>query len=149
MANAPLVLDIELDAPDLMPTKAHEEDAGLDLVADADVALSPLERVKVPAGLKIDIPKGHVGYVMSRSGLSYTKGICVLNSPGVIDSGYTGKIFISMINMSPVPYQILRGDRIAQLIVQKIENVQLRRVFKISSENSSRGANGYGSSGAN
>lgn len=144
-----LILEIETDAPDLVPVKNLENDAGYDLISDVDVALSPLERVKISTGVKIDIPSGYVGYVMSRSGLSYSKGIVVLNSPGVLDPGYTGTVYVSMINLSPVPYQILRGDRIAQLIVQKTENVKFSRVSTLRKKDGSRGERGYGSSGLN
>lgn len=130
----------------LAPMKAHPTDAGYDLVATTDKTLAPGQRALIPTGLHINLPAGTVGYVCSRSGLAAKHGITVLNAPGVIDSGYTGEIFINLINLGSEPYTVQRGDRIAQLIIHQTVDVDWQRVTEF--EETQRGNNGHGSTGA-
>lgn len=112
--------------PDLpLPAKAHPDDAGLDLYARVD-ALLPRNggRVLVPTGVAVAIPRGHMGMVVPRSGLALKHGVSLVNTPGIIDSAYRGELQVIMINHdASIDYQVHRGDRIAQLIVQAIGGV--------------------------
>jgi dUTP pyrophosphatase len=134
-------------APDLpLPGYAHPGDAGADLVAARDVELAPGARALVPTGVAIALPPGYVGLVHPRSGLAVRLGVTVLNAPGTVDAGYRGEILVNLINHDPVDtVKISRGDRIAQLVVQRVE----RAVFQVVEElhDSSRGAAGHGSTG--
>lgn len=116
---------VRLDPELPLPTTSHGGDAGVDLHARIDALLEPAGgRVLVPTGLAVAIPEGYVGYVMPRSGLALRRGITLVNSPGVIDSGYRGELQVVMINTDPTAeYRVTRGDRIAQLVVQRIERV--------------------------
>ena len=128
------------------PMKAHPTDAGYDLVATADKTLAPGCWSLIPTGLHIGLPPNTVGYVCPRSGLAAKHGIAVLNAPGVIDPGYTGEIFVNLINLGSEPYTVQRGDRIAQLIVHQVVEVDWRPVAEF--EETQRGHNGHGSTGA-
>ncbi len=131
----------------LAPTYAHPGDAGADLHAAEDVLLAPLQRVLVPTGVAIALPAGYVGLVHPRSGLAVRSGVTVLNAPGTIDAGYRGEIRVPLINLDPeTPVQIHRGDRIAQLVVQRY--VQARFIRARMLPGSDRGERGFGSSGA-
>lgn len=133
--------------PDLpVPAYAHPGDAGADLVAAADVELAPGERRLVPTGIAIALPDGYVGLVHPRSGLAHRLGVTVLNAPGTVDAGYRGEIFVNLVNHDPAAtVKISRGDRIAQLLVQRVE----RAVFRVVDElpDTVRGAGGHGSTG--
>jgi dUTP pyrophosphatase len=133
--------------PDLpVPAYAHPGDAGADLVAAADVELAPGERKLVPTGIAIALPDGYVGLVHPRSGLAHRLGVTVLNAPGTVDAGYRGEIFVNLVNHDPAAtVKISRGDRIAQLLVQRVE----RAVFRVVDElpDTVRGAGGHGSTG--
>lgn len=126
--------------------KAHPTDAGYDLTATATQILSPGQRALIPTGLHIGLPAGTVGYVCPRSGLAAKHRITVTNAPGVIDPGYTGEIFVNLINLGHLPYTIQRGDRIAQLIIHKTVDVDWQHVTEL--ESTERGNNGHGSTGA-
>ena len=128
------------------PMKAHPTDAGYDLVSKADQILKPGQRAPIPTGLRINLPPNTVGYVCPRSGLAANYGITVLNAPGVIDPGYTGEVLVNLINLSPYPYGIYHGDRIAQLIIHKTVDVDWQQVTEF--EETQRGAHGHGSTGA-
>ena len=135
--------------PDLaLPAYAHEGDAGLDLVAAESVTLAPGGgRALVPTGIAIGLPEGTAGLVMPRSGMAARHGISIVNSPGLVDSGYTGELKVNLINTDPVEaYEVERGARIAQLVVQRVERMDLVEVDELSE--SDRGAAGFGSSGA-
>ena len=113
--------------PDLpLPATAHFGDAGVDLFARQDVVIAPAGgRVLVPTGIAIAIPDGYVGLVLPRSGLAHKHGVTLVNTPGVIDSGYRGELQVVMINTDPtISYSVKRGDRIAQLLIQRTESVQ-------------------------
>ena len=133
--------------PDLpLPAYAHPGDAGADLVAAEDVVLGPGERRLVPTGIAIALPDGYVGLVHPRSGLAHRLGVTVLNAPGTVDAGYRGEIKVNLVNHDPVAtVKISRGDRIAQLLVQRVERAAFRPVDELPE--TIRGAGGHGSTG--
>ena len=117
---------VQLD-PDLpLPSYAHDGDAGLDLYAREDVVLAAGGgRALVATGISIAIPRGHGGFVLPRSGLAAKHGISVVNAPGLIDSAYRGEIKVILVNTDPTAdYDITRGDRIAQLVIQRVDEVE-------------------------
>ena len=137
---------VQLD-PDLpLPAYAHEGDAGLDLYAREDALLAPGGgRALVPTGISIAVPMGHGGFVLPRSGLALRHGISVVNGPGLIDAAYRGEVKVVLVNTDPTdPYQVTRGDRIAQLVVQAVETVSWQVVDTL--EGIDRGG-GFGHSG--
>jgi len=142
-----LVVPIRRLDPDLpLPAKAHPDDAGLDLYARVD-ALLPANggRVLVPTGVAVAIPRGHMGMVVPRSGLALKHGVSLVNTPGIIDSAYRGELQVIMINHdASIDYQVHRGDRIAQLIVQAIGDVAWSPVEVL--DDNDRGG-GFGHSG--
>ncbi|HWB65885.1 MAG TPA: dUTP diphosphatase [Mycobacteriales bacterium] len=140
------VLIRQLDPGLPLPSYAHLGDAGADLVTGVDVDLAPGERVVVPTGIAIALPDGYAGFVHPRSGLAARCGISIVNAPGTIDAGYRGEIKIILINLDPVqPLQLRRGDRIAQLVVQRVERVRFVPVDELP--DSARGEGGHGSTG--
>lgn len=134
-----------------MPTRAHDGDAGVDLYSACDVELAPGERSLVPTGVAVAIPHGMVGLIHPRSGLAARVGLSIVNSPGTIDAGYRGEIRVSLINLDArTPITISRGDRIAQLLVQRVELPELVEVTSFDEAglaDTSRGDGGHGSSG--
>lgn len=133
--------------PDLpLPAYAHVGDAGLDLLAREGTVLEPAGgRALVPTGIAIAIPSGHAGFVLPRSGLALKHGVTVVNAPGLIDSAYRGEIKVVLLNTDPrEPYEIHRGDRIAQLVVQQFASVRWDVVEQLDGED--RGG-GFGHSG--
>lgn len=129
-----------------LPGYAHAGDAGLDLYAREDVTLAPGERAVVPTGVAIALPAGCVGLVHPRSGLAARLGLSLVNTPGTIDHGYRGEIKVIAINLDPSsPLQLARGERIAQLVVQRVETVDVVEVDSL--DETSRGVGGFGSSG--
>ena len=134
--------------PDLpLPAYARAGDAGVDLVAREDVTLAPAGgRALVATGIAIALPDGYAGLVQPRSGLAFKHGVTVLNTPGLIDSGYRGELKVCLINHDPTePFVVTRGERIAQLVVQAVENVNFVEVDSL--DESERGEKGFGSSG--
>jgi dUTP pyrophosphatase len=133
--------------PDLpMPAYAHPGDAGADLVAAEDVELAPGERRLVPTGIAVALPDGYVGLVHPRSGLAHRLGVTVLNAPGTVDAGYRGEILVNLVNHDPAAtVRISRGDRIAQLLVQRVERAAFHAVDELPE--TVRGAAGHGSTG--
>jgi dUTP pyrophosphatase len=142
---------VRLDPELPLPSRAHEGDAGVDLFSAEDVQLAPGHRALVRTGVAVAIPFGMVGLVHPRSGLAARVGLSIVNSPGTIDAGYRGEIKISLINLDPVtPIDVHRGDRIAQLLVQRVELVELVEVASFDEAGlaeTSRGDGGHGSSG--
>ena len=135
-----------LDPTVELPSYAYSGDAGLDLRANEDVTLRPLERRLVSTGLAIAIPKGYAGFVQPRSGLALREGLSMANTPGLIDANYRGELKVCAINLdSNKEIHIERGERIAQLVIQKIPVVRLVEVDEL--EETDRGAGGFGSSG--
>jgi dUTP pyrophosphatase len=147
VADGDLRIDIVQLDPDLpLPSYARAGDAGLDLRARTD-ALVPARggRALVPTGIAVAIPDGWVGLVVPRSGLALRHGVALANTPGVIDSGYRGELQAVVINLDPADdYQVRRGDRIAQLLVQRVEHVSWNVVAELRGED--RGG-GFGHSG--
>jgi len=140
------VLVTRLD-PDLpLPGYAQPGDAGADLVAAEDVELAPGERALVRTGIAIALPAGYAAFVHPRSGLAAKHGITLVNAPGTIDAGYRGEIKVIMLNTDPArPVSLRRGDRIAQLVVQRVEHATFREVADLPG--SARGDGGFGSTG--
>lgn len=136
-----LRLDRELSPP----RQAHQGDAGFDLMAAADVQLAPGERVAVPTGLAVAIPDGFAGLVLPRSGHAARFGISLVNAPGLIDSGYRGEIRVLMINHGSDVVTFQRGDRVAQLMIVPLPEVDLVEVDDL--DETARGTGGFGSSG--
>lgn len=133
--------------PDLpLPTYARPRDAGLDLLAAEDVELKPGERVAVPTGIAVAIPEGFAGFVHPRSGRSLKEGLTVANAPGTIDAGYRGELKVILVNLDPTqPIYIDRGEKIAQLVIQRVESAHLIEVRELP--DSERGEGGFGSTG--
>ena len=133
--------------PDLpLPQYAHAGDAGVDLYAREDTVLAPQGgRALMPTGIAIEIPLGYAGFVLPRSGLALHNGISVVNAPGLIDSHYRGELKVVLLNTDATrPYHVHRGDRIAQLVIQKVEDVTWVEVEELDANN--RGG-GFGHSG--
>jgi len=137
---------VRLD-PDLpLPSYAHPGDAGADLFAREDVTLQPGERRLVPTGIALALPEGYVALVHPRSGLAHRNGLSLVNAPGTIDAGYRGEVQVCLVNLDPAtPIELRRGDRIAQLVIQRFETAAFVEVDTLP--DSSRGAGGYGSTG--
>ena len=138
---------IQLD-PDLpLPKPAQDGDAGVDLYASESVTLEPAGgRALVPTGLAVAIPNGYAGFVQPRSGLALRHGVTCLNSPGLIDSGYRGELKVVLVNTdSEREFEIKRGERIAQLVIQQVETVVFEKVEQLP--DSQRGESGFGSTG--
>ncbi|OUZ08354.1 deoxyuridine 5'-triphosphate nucleotidohydrolase [Aeromicrobium sp. PE09-221] len=133
--------------PDLpVPSYAHDLDAGADLVARVDAVIAPGERVLVPTGVALALPAGYAGFVHPRSGLALRHGLSIVNAPGTIDAGYRGEIAVLLVNGDPRDtVHISRGDRIAQLVIQRVEQVRFTETSALPL--SDRGEGGYGSSG--
>ena len=130
-----------------LPTRAHDGDAGLDLYALERVVLAPGERASVPTGIAVEIPPGQAGLVLPRSGLAARHGISVVNAPGLIDAGYRGEVRVLLLNTDRAqPFELAAGDRIAQLVLVRVELPELIEVESLS--DSARGAGGFGSSGS-
>jgi dUTP pyrophosphatase len=129
------------------PAYATEQSAGVDLKAllTEPVVLQPLERTLVPTGLYIALPKGYEAQVRPRSGLAAKHGITVLNSPGTIDADYRGEIRVILVNLSQQPFEIVPGERIAQMVIARHEQVQWEEVDQL--DDTQRGTGGFGSTG--
>jgi dUTP diphosphatase len=134
-------------APDVpLPAYAHPGDAGADLVTTVDVHLEPGERVLVPTGVAIALPEGFVALVHPRSGLAARFGVSIVNAPGTVDAGYRGEIKVLLVNLDPrEAVRLGRGDRVAQLVVQRVEQARFVEVDRLPG--SVRGDGGYGSTG--
>jgi dUTP pyrophosphatase len=130
-----------------LPGRRHAGDAGYDLTARTDVRLEPAGgRALVPTGIAIAIPEGFAGFVQPRSGLALRHGVTCLNTPGLIDAGYRDEISVLLVNLDPrEPFAVGRGDRIAQLVIQRVEYVEWREVDSL--DDSARGTGGWGSTG--
>ena len=129
-----------------LPSYAHPGDAGADLTTTVDVVLAPGERAMVPTGISIALPEGMVALVHPRSGLAARCGLSIVNAPGTVDAGYRGEIKVLLVNLDPAePIRLQRGDRIAQLVVQRFERAAFVEVDRLPE--SARGDGGYGSTG--
>ena len=135
-----------LDQAARLPARAHDDDAGYDLHALEAARLEPGARAKVRTGIAIELSCGHAALVLPRSGLAARHGLSIVNAPGTVDAGYRGEISVLLVNTDRhTPVQLSRGDRIAQLVVQRVERGRFREVDRLPE--SSRGAGGYGSTG--
>ena len=132
-------------AEDLAPSKAHADDAAYDLRAREEALLPPGSVRLLPTGLFLELPTGHEAQGRPRSGLALKRCVTVLNSPGTIDAGYRGEVGIILFNAGAEAFRVERGDRIAQMVIQKLPEVELLRVEELAS--SERGAGGFGSTG--
>lgn len=143
----PVEVEVRRLDPELpLPSRAHPDDAGIDLYAAESVSLKPAERGLIPTGIAVAIPTGYAGFVQPRSGLAFKQGLGLINSPGLIDSGYRGEIKVVAINLDPENViHIERGDRVAQLVVLPVPSVELLEVDALSE--TPRGSGGFGSSG--
>ena len=148
MTQSTIKLPIKrLDPSVELPTYAYEGDAGLDLRSNEDVTLAPFERRLVGTGLAIAIPEGYAGFVQPRSGLALREGLSMANTPGLIDAHYRGELKVCAINLDPErEIHITKGERIAQLVIQKVPRVSLMEVDSL--DETDRGVGGFGSSGA-
>ncbi|HEY1974458.1 MAG TPA: dUTP diphosphatase [Pseudonocardia sp.] len=137
---------VRLDPSVPVPSYAHPGDAGADLVTMSDVSLDPGERTTVGTGIAIALPEGYAAFVHPRSGLAARMGLSVVNTPGTVDAGYRGEIRVCLINHDVrEPLRLRRGDRIAQLVLQRVERAVFEEVAELPE--SVRGAGGYGSTG--
>jgi dUTP pyrophosphatase len=129
-----------------LPSYAHPGDAGADLHSAVDLTLRPGERALVPTGIALALPDGYVALVHPRSGLAAKHGISIVNSPGTIDAGYRGEVKVCLVNTDPrEPFDVHRGDRVAQLVIQRFETASFVEAEDLPE--SARGDGGYGSTG--
>ena len=140
---------VQLDAELPLPTYTHPGDAGLDLRSRIDAVVAPAGgRVLVPTGVAVAIPAGHAGFVLPRSGLALHHGVGLANSPGLIDSAYRGELQVVLLNTDPAePFTVRRGDRIAQLVVQRVEEVTWRVVADVADLDGHDRGGGFGHTG--
>lgn len=137
---------LRLDPRAKLPTRAHPGDAGLDLYALEPATVGPGERASVATGIAIQVPPGQAGLVLPRSGLAARNGIALVNGPGLIDAGYRGELRVLLLNTDrSAAFEVSAGDRIAQLVLVKIEEPEALEVHEL--DDSERGVGGFGSSG--
>jgi dUTP pyrophosphatase len=136
-----------LDPEVPLPVAQHAGDAGLDLCANADIEVLPGDRAMIPTGLSVAIPEGHAGLVLPRSGLASKRGLTLANAPGLIDAGYRGEVMVSAVNLDRTEaVKIIRGDRVAQLVVVALPAVEPTWVSDLPATR--RGEGGFGSTGS-
>ncbi len=149
MPTSLAVVRLDRDLP--LPSRAHDGDAGVDLYSAQDLDLQPGQRALVATGIAVAIPHGMVGLIHPRSGLAARVGLSIVNSPGTVDAGYRGEIKVALINLDPTTSIVIRrGDRIAQLLVQRVELPELVEVASFDEAGlagTTRGDGGHGSSG--
>ncbi|MBS2964038.1 dUTP diphosphatase [Actinocrinis puniceicyclus] len=140
------VLVTRLDEGLPLPSYAHPGDAGADLRTTVDAVVEPGERVVLPTGLALALPEGYAAFVHPRSGLAARYGVALVNSPGTVDAGYRGEVKVIVVNLDKnAPVVFHRGDRIAQLVVQRVERARFREVVRLPQ--AARGTGGFGSTG--
>jgi len=145
-SSDPVLVPVVLDDAAVLPAYVHPGDAGADLSCAQDVVLGPGERTTVATGVRIALPDGYAAFVHPRSGLAARHGVTVLNAPGTVDGGYRGEIRVTLLNTDrTTPVTFHRGDRIAQLVVQRVDHADFVRVDELPE--SVRGAGGFGSTG--
>ncbi|MFA6433854.1 MAG: dUTP diphosphatase [Elusimicrobiales bacterium] len=136
----------KLDGGVKTPGYAHDGDAGVDLYSTIDHTLNPGERVLIPTGLKMAIPRGYEGQVRPKSGLALKHGLTVLNTPGTVDAPYRGEVGVILINLDPKnPYEIKKGEKVAQMVFNRIEYAVFTETAELTA--TTRGEGGYGSTG--
>ena len=136
---------MEEGCEDLMPARAHDDDAAFDIRSRVEMVIEPGKPHLVPTGIYMEFPEGYEAQVRPRSGLALKHALTVLNSPGTIDAGYRGEVCVIMLNAGTESFQVARGDRIAQMVINKLPRVELLAVDALS--DSTRGAGGFGSTG--
>lgn len=137
---------MRLDSSLPLPSYAHDGDAGIDLFSAEDRTLAPFERALIGCGIAVAIPEGYAGFVQPRSGLAIKRGLSFVNTPGLIDSHYRGEIKVIAVNLDPVePLHVARGEKVAQLVIQPVERVEIDEVSLL--DDTHRGAGGFGSTG--
>lgn len=148
MPDVPLLrLDHDVDDPLPAPARIRAGDAAADLPARHGAVIPPGDRLLMPTGFAIALPPGTCGLILPRSGLALHHGITLVNSPGLIDSGYRGELQVVLLNTSREPVQIERGQRIAQLLVLAVDQLRLVEVDELPPGPDDRGGDGFGSSG--
>ncbi|KAA0979736.1 dUTP diphosphatase [Paeniglutamicibacter gangotriensis] len=147
MSESSVDIALKMLDPELpVPSYAHEGDAGADLCAREDVTLAPGQRALVPTGVALGLPLGFVGLIHPRSGLATKHGLTVVNAPGTVDAGYRGELKVTLLNTdASTPIVLKRGDRIAQLVIQRVERARFLQVQEL--DDTARGAGGFGSTG--
>ncbi|RAX51036.1 dUTP diphosphatase [Arthrobacter sp. AQ5-05] len=147
MSESSVDIALKMLDPELpVPSYAHEGDAGADLCAREDVTLEPGQRALVPTGVSLALPLGFVGLIHPRSGLATKHGLTVVNAPGTVDAGYRGELKVTLLNTdATTPIVLKRGDRIAQLVIQRVERARFIQVQEL--DDTARGAGGFGSTG--
>jgi dUTP pyrophosphatase len=145
--SEPVEILIQRLDPDLpLPAYAHPGDAGADLTSAVDIELAPGQRAMVPTGIAVALPDGYAAFVHPRSGLAVRAGVGIVNAPGTVDAGYRGEIKVLLVNHDTTePVRLRRGDRIAQLVIQRVEKARFSEVKLLPG--SARGEGGYGSTG--
>ena len=143
--TAEILISMAPGCDDLLPSKAHDDDAAYDLRSRVDIVLPRGRSVLVPTGVFMALPEGYEAQVRPRSGLAAKKGVTVLNSPGTIDADYRGEVRVILVNLSSEPFTIVPGERIAQMVFARHEQVEWEEVETL--EESERGAGGFGSTG--
>lgn len=129
----------------IIPSYSHKGDAGVDIYSIKDYLLKPFERILVSTGISIAIPSGYEAQIRPKSGLSLKKGISIVNTPGTVDSGYRGEIGVIAINLGNEDFKIGKGEKIAQMVFNKVEEAEFREVNEL--DDTSRGEGGFGSTG--
>ena len=145
MTEVEVRICMESGCEDLLPKRAHSDDAAFDLRSKVDIDIEPGMPVLVPTGIFMEFPPGYEVQVRPRSGMALKHALTVLNTPGTIDAGYRGEVGVIMLNAGREKYAVKRGDRIAQMVVNKLPVVEIVAVDKLS--DSSRGSGGFGSTG--
>ena len=136
---------MEEGCEDLLPAKAHHDDAAFDLKSRVDMVVEPGTPHLVATGIFMEFPSGYEAQVRPRSGMALKHALTVLNTPGTIDAGYRGEVSVIMLNAGREPYEIKRGDRIAQMVINQLPEVEIIAVEALS--DTDRGAGGFGSTG--
>lgn len=136
---------IKINEDAIIPDYAHKGDAGMDLYSVEDLTIEPFEWKKVPTGLIMELPKGTEGQVRTKSGIAYNFGVFVLNTPGTVDENYRGEVGVVLYNLNKTPFVIKKGQKIAQLVINKVCYCKTRQTSKMSTTD--RGEGGFGSTG--
>lgn len=136
---------IKINDDAIIPDYAHEGDAGMDIYSVEDIVIEPMDWKKVNTGLIMELPKGTEGQVRTKSGIANNYGVFVLNTPGTIDENYRGEVGVILYNLNKTPFVIKKGQKIAQLVINKVCYCKTKQVTSISSTN--RGQDGFGSTG--
>jgi len=132
-----------------VPSYAHDGDAGVDLYSVEDFIINPKERLLVPTGIIIAVPRGYEAQVRPKSGLAVKHGISVVNTPGTIDSGYRGEVKVILVNLGEEPFKVEKGNKIAQMVFNKVEEAEFEEVKELDINETKRSSGGFGSTGHN